>query len=85
MFIKNLVKIIILFVAVGAIPILAYKIKELIMTLIRPCNYKEEPDTSGKISFIWKYTLWYITTIAIMVVAFAGIALAREIQEILTH
>lgn len=85
MIIKILVKIIILFVSVGAIPILANNIKDLIVTLIRPCNYKEEPDTSGKIPFIWKYTLWYIAILALLIVALAGLVLAREIQEVFTH
>ena len=41
MIIKILVKIIILFVYVGVIPILAYNIKDLIVTLIRSGNYKK--------------------------------------------
>lgn len=41
MLIKILVKIILLFVVIGVIPILAYNIKDLILTLIRPCNYKK--------------------------------------------
>lgn len=85
MFIKTLVKIILLFVVIGVIPIIAYNIKDLILTLIRPCNYKKEPDTSGKIPIIWKYTLWYLTIIAILVVALAGLVIAREIPEFLTH
>ena len=85
MIIKILVKIIILSVCIGAIPILANNIKDLILTLIRPCNYKEEPDVSGKIPFIWKYTLWYLAIIALLIVALAGIVLAREIQEVFAH
>lgn len=85
MFIKLLVKIIIVFVSVGAIPILAHNIRDLIMTLIRPCNHKKESDLSGKTPFIWKYTLWYLTIIALFIVALAGIVLAREIQEVFTH
>lgn len=60
MIIKTLVKIIILFICIGVIPILAYNIKDLILTLIRPCNYKKEPDTSGKISPICGNTLYGI-------------------------
>lgn len=85
MIIKILVKIIILFVCIGSIPILAYNVKDLILTLIRPCNYKKEPDTSGKIPFIWKYTLWYLSILALLIVALAGIVLAIEIQEVFTH
>ena len=85
MFIKVLVKVILLFVVIGVIPILAYNIKDLILTLIRPCNHKEEPDTSGKTPFIWKYTLWYLTIIALLIVALAGLVLAREIPEFLSH
>ena len=85
MFIKTLVKIILLFVVIGVIPIIAFNIKDLILTLIRPCNYKKGPDTSGKTPFIWKYTLWYLTIIAILVVALAGLVIAREIPEFLTH
>ena len=85
MFIKTLVKIIILFICIGVIPILAYNIKDLILTLVRPCNYKKEPDTSGKIPFIWKYSLWYLTIIALLIVALAGFVLYREITEFLTH
>ena len=85
MLIKLLVKAIILFVVIGVIPILAYKIKELILTLIRPCNYKKEPDLSGKTPLIWKYTLWYLTTITMLMVALAGLVLSREIQDVFTH
>ena len=85
MIIKTLVKIIILFVCIGSIPIFANNIKDLIVNLMRPYNYKKEPDTSGKIPFIWKYTLWYITILALLIVALAGIVLAREIQEVFTH
>ena len=70
MIIKTLVKIIILFICIGVLPILAYNIKDLILTLIRPCNYKKEPDISGKIPFIWKYSLWYLTIIALLIVVF---------------
>ena len=85
MIIKILVKIILLFIFIGVIPIMAYNIKDLIKTLIRPCDYKKEEDTSGKIPFIWKYTLWYLTIIALLIVALAGLVLSREIQEIFTH
>lgn len=85
MFIKLLVKAIILVVCVGSIPILAYNIKDLIVTLIRPCSHKKEPDTSGKTPLIWKYTLWYLTTITLLIVALAGLVLAREIQDVFTH
>ena len=85
MFIKTLVKIILLFVVIGVIPIIAYNIKDLMLTLIRPCNYKKEPDTSGKISSIWKYSLWYLTIIALLIVVLAGLVLSREISEFLTH
>lgn len=85
MIIKTLVKIIILFICIGVIPILAYNVKDLILTLIRPCNYKKEPDTSGKISPIWKYSLWYLTIIALLIVTLAGLVLYREVSEFLTH
>ena len=85
MIIKTLVKIIILFICIGVIPILAYNIKDLILTLIRPCNYKKELDTSGKIPLIWKYSLWYLTIIALLIVVLAGLVLSREISEFLTH
>ena len=85
MFIKALVKIIILFICIGVTPILAYNIKDLILTLVRPCNYKKEPDTSGKIPLIWKYSLWYLTIIALLIVVLAGLVLSREISEFLTH
>mgnify|MGYP000181259860 FL=1 len=85
MIVRTLVKIIILFVCIGSIPILAYNIKDLILTLIRPCNYKKETDTSGKIPFIWKYTLWYLSILALLIVALAGIVLAIEIREVFTH
>lgn len=85
MFIKALVKIIILFICIGVTPILAYNIKDLILTLVRPCNYKKEPDTSGKISSIWKYSLWYLTIVALLIVALAGLVLYKEVSEFLTH
>ena len=85
MIIKILVKIIILFICIGVTPILAYNIKDLILTLVRPCNYKKEPDTSGKIPFICKYSLWYLTIIALLIVVLAGLVLSREISEFLTH
>lgn len=85
MFIKTLVKIILLFICIGVIPILAYNIKDLILTLVRPCNYKKEPDTSGKISSIWKYSLWYLTIVALLIVALAGLVLYKEVSEFLTH